>query len=81
MIVLTILGTRPQLIKSQMVSKELRKIKINEKIINTMQHYDKNLNQSFYNKNFSIKALYKKKNFKKLRCNKKITNTNKGNKT
>ena len=61
MIVLTILGTRPQLIKSQMVSKELKKIKINEKIINTMQHYDKNLNQSFYNKNFNIKALYKKK--------------------
>lgn len=61
MIVLTILGTRPQLIKSQMVSKELKKIKISEKIINTMQHYDKNLNQSFYNKNFNIKSLYKKK--------------------
>ena len=61
MIVLTILGTRPQLIKSQIVSKELKNIKVNEKIINTLQHYDKNLNQSFYNKNYNIKSLYKKK--------------------
>lgn len=61
MVVLTILGTRPQLIKSQMVSRELKKMKIKEKIINTMQHYDKNLNQYFYNKDNNIIPLFKKK--------------------
>ncbi len=61
MTVLTILGTRPQLIKSQTVSRELRRLRINEQIINTMQHYDEKLNKNFYNKNFKIRPLYKKK--------------------
>ena len=47
MSIVTIIGTRPQLIKSQLVSESLKKNGIKEYIINTKQHYDKNLNEIF----------------------------------
>ncbi len=45
----TILGTRPQFIKAAMVSKEIEKNEcINELIIHTGQHFDKNMSQIFF---------------------------------
>lgn len=61
MTVLTIIGTRPQLIKSQLVSLNLKNLFIKEYIINTKQHYDKNLNQIFYNEDNKINSLFTNK--------------------
>jgi UDP-GlcNAc3NAcA epimerase len=45
---LTVVGTRPQIIKSVLVSQELRKHGINEIVVNTGQHYDFELSSIFY---------------------------------
>lgn len=43
-----IVGTRPQIVKSQPLIKELIKKKFNVEIIHTGQHYDSNLSQIFF---------------------------------
>ena len=53
MSIVTIIGTRPQLIKSQLVSESLKN-GIKEYIINTKQHYDKNLNEIFIVKKIGL---------------------------
>ncbi len=45
--ILTILGARPQLIKAASVSRVLKNSGINEKIIHTGQHFDKNMSDIF----------------------------------
>ena len=44
----SIVGTRPQLIKLAIVSKELEKRKVEHSIIHTEQHYDYNLSDMFF---------------------------------
>ena len=46
--VLTVIGARPQIIKAALVSKELIKTNIDEIILHTGQHYDKNLSEIFF---------------------------------
>jgi len=47
--IVTIIGARPQFIKAAMVSKEIAKHdKMNEIIIHTGQHFDKNMSQIFF---------------------------------
>lgn len=48
--IVTILGTRPQFIKSCLLSNELKKNNINEIIIHTGQHYDSNMSEIFFKK-------------------------------
>jgi UDP-N-acetylglucosamine 2-epimerase len=50
---ITIFGTRPQFIKSCLISKKLKENKINEVLIHTGQHYDKNMSSIFF-KNLKI---------------------------
>ena len=46
---ITIVGARPQFIKSAAVSRIIQKRKdISEKIIHTGQHYDKNMSDIFF---------------------------------
>jgi UDP-GlcNAc3NAcA epimerase len=45
--ILSIIGARPQIIKSSPVSKELNKY-FNEYLLHTGQHYDKNMSQIFF---------------------------------
>jgi UDP-GlcNAc3NAcA epimerase len=52
--ILTILGTRPQFIKSIPLSLALKKYKINEVVADTGQHYDHNMSNIFYEE-FGIK--------------------------
>ena len=49
-IIITILGTRPQFIKSAIISKLLKKTKkIDEIILHTGQHYDNEMSETFFN--------------------------------
>ena len=50
---ITIFGTRPQFIKSCLISKKLKENKITEIIIHTGQHYDTNMSSIFF-KNLKI---------------------------
>jgi UDP-N-acetylglucosamine 2-epimerase len=45
--VLTVVGTRPQLVKAAPVSRELRK-QVKEILVNTGQHYDYNMADIFF---------------------------------
>jgi len=47
--IVTIIGARPQFVKSAVVSKELKKRGINEVIIHTGQHFDANMSDIFFN--------------------------------
>jgi len=44
---ITIIGARPQFIKAAITSRELRKADINETIVHTGQHYDRNMSDIF----------------------------------
>ena len=46
--VITILGARPQFIKSLPLSKELQNIKVEEIVVHTGQHYDYEMSQVFF---------------------------------
>jgi UDP-GlcNAc3NAcA epimerase len=48
--IITVIGARPQFIKSAMVSKALEKLEgINEIIVHTGQHFDQNMSEVFFN--------------------------------
>ena len=47
--IVTIIGARPQFIKASQISKKIKKISnINEVMIHTGQHYDKNMSDIFF---------------------------------
>ncbi len=46
--IITIVGARPQFIKSVPVSKELKKNNIEEVVIHTGQHFDQNMSAIFF---------------------------------
>jgi len=46
--ILTVVGARPQFVKAATVSRELKKVGIEEKIIHTGQHFDKNMSDIFF---------------------------------
>lgn len=46
--VITIIGARPQFIKAATVSRELKKVGVEEKIIHTGQHFDDNMSKVFF---------------------------------
>ena len=46
--IITIIGTRPQLIKSKILSQTFKKYHIQEQIIHTSQHYDPNMSDVFF---------------------------------
>ena len=80
---LSIIGTRPQFIKSAIVSSEIdafnkgKNKKIQEIILNTSQHYDKNLSDIFIKDLFSLKPhinLKVKKNLSQNEMTTKIMN-------
>lgn len=48
MIVLTVIGARPQFIKAAAVSRALRKAGIEEIVVHTGQHYDRNMSDVFF---------------------------------
>jgi len=48
--IITVIGARPQFIKSAMVSKAIQKVEgINEVIVHTGQHFDQNMSEVFFN--------------------------------
>ncbi len=47
--VISIIGARPQFIKSSIVHKELRKLSIQHVLVHTGQHYDFNMSDVFFN--------------------------------
>jgi UDP-GlcNAc3NAcA epimerase len=67
-----IVGTRPQIIKSQPVVKEILSKKINLQIIHTGQHYDYKMSQSFF-KELSIKNPDLNLNIKQKSPNKQLS--------
>ena len=46
--IVTVIGTRPQFIKMALLSNELKINDINEVIIHTGQHFDKNMSDNFF---------------------------------
>jgi UDP-N-acetylglucosamine 2-epimerase len=54
----TIIGTRPQFIKACLLSKELKERSIEEVIVHTGQHYDKEMSDIFFEKLNMIKPKY-----------------------
>jgi|TARA_B100002003_G_scaffold238652_1_gene257148 UDP-N-acetylglucosamine 2-epimerase len=48
MLILTVIGARPQFIKSSMVSRALRKKGVKEILVHTGQHYDENMSKVFF---------------------------------
>ena len=68
---ITIFGTRPQFIKSCLLSKKLKENKINEIIIHTGQHYDNEMSNVFF----------KSLNLKKPKYNLNIKENNHGSMT
>ena len=46
--ILTVLGARPQFIKAGAVSREILKQDLEEVIVHTGQHYDKNMSDLFF---------------------------------
>ena len=77
--IISIIGTRPQLIKSFAISKFFNKKKINHQLLDTGQHYDKGLSKIFIKKIKKNKIKYTKiknlkNNFNFKRVNKNISN-------
>ena len=59
MIILTILGARPQFIKAGSVSREMSKYDdIEEVIVHTGQHYDSNMSEIFFDEMKILKPKY-----------------------
>ncbi|MEY4929827.1 MAG: hypothetical protein RI909_551, partial [Bacteroidota bacterium] len=46
--VVTIIGARPQFVKAATVSRELKKVGIQEILVHTGQHFDHNMSQVFF---------------------------------
>jgi UDP-GlcNAc3NAcA epimerase len=59
--IITVIGTRPQFIKSVPVSIELKKNKISEVIINTGQHFDHNMSAIFFDQLGIVEPKYQLK--------------------
>ena len=47
--ILTVVGARPQFIKAAAVSRRLREVGIEEVLVHTGQHFDKNMSEVFFN--------------------------------
>lgn len=56
--IVTIVGARPQFIKSVPVSREFQKNKINEVLIHTGQHFDENMSDIFFDQMKILKPNY-----------------------
>lgn len=56
--IVTIVGARPQFVKTATVSKQLREHKIQEVMIHTGQHFDDNMSQLFFNELDILKPKY-----------------------
>jgi len=46
--VLSLVGARPQIIKEAIICKELKKAGIDEILVNSGQHYDRNMSDIFF---------------------------------
>lgn len=46
--IISIVGARPQFIKAATISREFRKVAVEEKIIHTGQHFEKNMSEVFF---------------------------------
>ena len=57
-----VFGTRPEIIKLSYIIKELKKRKFNYFLINSNQHYDKNMSRQFLNELKIGKIKYEFKN-------------------
>ncbi len=63
--ILTVFGNRPQFIKSSVVSKRLIEFGCREVVVNTGQHFDANMSDSFFTE-LSLKEPKYKLNINKL---------------